>query len=488
MSVLLWFPLISALLLAGLSYLLRARSWTLWLPVAQSVALLGTGSWLVVVVGRAGPLVAAGGLLRVDSLSAWLLTAVGAVAVVALWGGVPHKADRGADIGSFATLLCLFLGVMSLALLADNLGLVWVALEATTITTAFLVGYRGGRHALEAAWKYVVLGSVGVAIAFLVIGLLYAAGRVSGAPTLSWTALLEQAPLLDPALVKVGGALAALGFATKAGLAPMHSWLPDAHSQAPAPVSGLMSGVLLSVAFYAILRVQAVVDLALGPSLMRTLLLSAGLLSLAVTAALVVTQKDYKRLLAYSSIEHMGLLALGAATGGDLALAAVLLHVLGHGLVKASMFVVAGRILGVVGGHRIDGVRNLLRTRPDLGAPLLLGGAALLGFPPFVTFFTEVAILLAGFGRGLVWQMGLACLLLLVVFAGIARHVLAMTVGTDATPPVAPRSEALMPDRPTWWRQLPVGLGLGTAALLGVAGWPLAGTLTLAVAALGGDR
>ena len=110
---------------------------------------------------------------------------------------------------------------------------------------------------------------------------------------------------------------------------------------------------------------------------------------------------------------------------------------------------------------------------------------ALLGFPPFVTFFTEVAILLAGFGRGLVWQMGLACLLLLVVFAGIARHVLAMTVGTDATPPVAPRSEALMPDRPTWWRQLPVGLGLGTAALLGVAGWPLAGTLTLAVAALG---
>ncbi len=487
MAVLLWLPLVAAAALAAVSYVLRARPWTIWLPVALAGLLLGVGLALVVFVRTAGAVTAGGAALRVDALSAWLLTAVGAVAVVALWGGVPHRDDRG-DVGLFATLLCLFLGAMSLALLADNLGLMWVAVEATTITTAFLVGMRGGRGALEAAWKYVVLGSVGVAIAFLGVVLLYAAGRAVAQPTLSWVELMAGAAQLDPMLVKVGGALAVLGFATKAGLAPMHSWLPDAHSQAPAPVSGLMSGVLLSVAFYAILRVQAVVDAALGPSLMRTLLVAAGLLSLAVTGALVVTQQDYKRLLAYSTIEHMGLLALGAAAGGRLAIAAVLLHVLGHGLVKASMFVVAGRILGYVGGHRIDAVRNLLRTRPDLGAPFLIGAAALLGFPPFVTFFTEVAIIVAGFQRGLGWQMVVACGLLLVVFAGIARHVLAMTLGADPTPVRSDHSEALMPDRPTRWRQVPIALALAAAALLGFLGWPLADTLLQAAAALGGAR
>ncbi len=488
MAALLWLPLVAAVVVAGVAYVLRARTWTLWLPVLLSAVLLVLGAVLIAVVARTGPVTAAGGLLRADALSAWMLTAVGAVALTASWGGVPHRRDRRSTTGTFATLLSLFLGSMTLALVADNLGLLWVAIEATTITTAFLVAMRGGHDALEAAWKYVVLGSVGVAIAFLGVVLLYASSRGLGEPTLSWVALMEHAAHLDPRLVKVGGALAVLGFATKAGLAPMHSWLPDAHSQAPAPVSGLMSGVLLSVAFYAILRVQAVVDLALGPSLMRILLVTAGLLSLAVTAALVVTQRDYKRLLAYSSIEHMGLMALGAAAGGPLAIGAVLLHVLGHGLVKSSMFIVAGRILGHTGGHRIDGVRNLLRTRPDLGAPFLAGAAALLGFPPFLTFFTEVGIIVAGFHRGLVWQMGLACVLLLVVFAGIARHVLAMTLGTDSTPAAAVTSEALMPDRPTWWRQVPIVLALGVTALLAFAAWPLSDVIGAAVLALGGAR
>ena len=486
MNAVVWVPLALPLLLAVVSSVFRTRSWAVWVPVAAAAGLLVTGIVLAAGVHSGGAIEV--GLLRVDALTAWMLTAVGVVAVTAIWGGTPHREDRGPTQGNFGSLLCAFLFAMSLALLADNIGLMWVAIEATTITTAFLVGFRGGRGALEAAWKYVVLGSVGVAVAFLGVVLLYAASRASGEPSLSWVTLVAEAKLLDPQLVRVGGALAALGFATKAGLAPMHSWLPDAHSQAPAPVSGLMSGVLLSVALYAILRVQAITDSALGPELMRTLLVAAGLLSLLVTAALVVTQRDYKRLLAYSSIEHMGLMALGVAAGGQLALVAVLLHVVGHGLVKSSMFVLAGRILGFTGSHRVADVRNLLRTRPDLAGPFLLGGAALLGFPPFVTFFTEVAIIVAGFQRGLVWPMVAACFLLLVVFAGIARHVLDMTLGTDETPVRTEESEALMPDRPTPWRQVPVAIALGLAAVLGFAAWPLAGILTEAVASLGGVR
>ena len=296
-------------------------------------------------------------------------------------------------------------------------------------------------------------------------------------------------------------ALAALGFATKAGLAPMHSWLPDAHSQAPAPVSGLMSGVLLSVALYAILRIQAISDDVLGPGFMRGLLVAGGLLSLAVAAALMITQRDYKRLLAYSSIEHMGLMALAAATGGMLATGALLLHMLGHGLVKAAMFVVAGRVLAAHRSARVADVRDLLVRRPDLARPFLAGTAALLGFPPFVLFFTEVAIVVAGWRAGLGPAFLVAVLLLLVVFAGFGRHVLAMTIsaggpspgGTAGDPaagspseptsaPAAPSAPALLPGSGP---RTPLVLALGAAAVLGFLAVPLADVLTAAAEALG---
>ncbi len=266
-------------------------------------------------------------------------------------------------------LALLFLGAMSLAVLADNLGVLWIAVEATTIATAFMVGHHRTRRAIEAAWKYVVLGSVGVAIAFLGVVLLYAATRSAGDPTLSWSVLTTTHPDLDPSVVRVAAALAILGFATKAGLAPMHSWLPDAHSQAPAPVSGLMSGVLLAVAFYAILRVQAVAAPVIGTGLMRGLLVTAGLLSLTIAALLVIRQRDLKRMLAYSSIEHMGLLALAAAAGGRLAIAGALLHVLGHGLAKSSTFVASGRILAAEGTTTMADIRGLVARRPGVAVP-----------------------------------------------------------------------------------------------------------------------
>ncbi len=440
-------------------------------PLAAALAVLAAGTALMA-LGPNGQ-GTGGGLLRADALTAYLLTVVGAVALVATGGATTERPN-----GRFSSLMCLFLAAMSLAVLADNIGVLWVAIEATTITTAFLVAHEGGRHGLEAAWKYVVLGSVGVAIAFLGIVLLYAASRP--APTLSWAALVAAPDLPDSA--RVGLALAALGLATKAGLAPMHSWLPDAHSQAPAQVSGLMSGVLLSVAFVAILRVKAISDAALGPGLMRTLLTIAGLLSLAVAGLLLLTQRNYKRLLAYSSIEHMGIMALGAAIGGPLATTAVLLHILGHGLTKAGLFVVAGRILVATGTHEIGEVHSLLELRPSLARPWLAGTTALLGFPPFGLLITEVAIVVAGYQRGMGMVTSVALGLLLVVFVGISRHTLAMTLTRhDSALP----DPVLAPDPASRGQRLVVHLAFTVVALLPLLAWVLAEPLRAAAAALG---
>jgi hydrogenase-4 component F len=298
---------------------------------------------------------------------------------------------------------------------------------------------------------------------------------------------------MDPSLVTVAGALTVLGFATKAGLAPMHSWLPDAHSQAPAPVSGLMSGVLLSVAYYAILRVQAIIDPVIGPELMRRLLVTAGLLSLAVAAALILRQRDLKRMLAYSSIEHMGLLALAAAIGGTLALAAALLHVLGHGLAKSTTFVVSGRILVVEGTTQLAEIRPMLARRPGLAVPVLLGMTALLGLPPFSLFFSEVAIVVAGFQAGMGWVMGVAVALVLMLFAGLARHTSTLMFGPSpegspsaAGPPTRPDETPLTPDRSAHGPRMPLVVALGVTAVVGFVGGPVATLLAEAANVLGG--
>ena len=478
MTVLLWLPVVVPAVLGTLVAWRRDAAYARFVPLAAAVLILGCG---VALVSR-GQVVTAS-VLRADAAASYVLLCIGAVAVVALWGGLSSASPGGrAD-----ALICAFLAAMSLAVLSDNLGVMWVAVEATTITTAFLVGHAGTRGAVEAAWKYVVLGSVGVAIAFLGIVLVYASSRTSGSPTLSWVALTSGAVTLSPHLARAGVALAVLGFATKAGLAPMHSWLPDAHSQAPAPVSGLMSGVLLSVAMYAILRIQAVAAAHIGVGLVHGLLLTFGLLSLAVAALLTLTQRDYKRLLAYSSIEHMGIIALGVGSGSTLGLTAALLHMLGHGVVKAAMFVVAGRVLSVTGSSRIARVSGLLTRRPDLGWPFLMGSAALLGFPPFVTFFTEVAILVALAGAGLWWAAAGAAVLLLVTFVGIARQVLRMTVGSPEALPDAP-DHPPVEDRPSRYRTAPVAIALVSGAVLSFLAVVLIPVLVAAATALGVTR
>ncbi len=282
---------------------------------------------------------------------------------------------------------------------------------------------------------------------------------------------MANAHHLDPSVMRLGFALVVLGYGTKVGLAPMHSWLPDAHSQAPAPISALMSGVLLTVAFYAILRFKAVADVALGPGFSRTLLVIVALLSLVVAASLLLTQRDYKRMLAYHSIEHMGLIALGAAAGIPLAIAAVLLHILGHGLAKSVLFLTSGEIMAAEGTSQIDGVRALLARRPALGGVFGVGLVALLGLPPFSLFISELLMARAEFQVGLGW----AAIVAVSPWPSSSSPSPA-TPATCCSAPDHPRAAGPPPN----WVAAPLVGGLVVCGLIGVFAWPLSGLLQAA--------
>jgi hydrogenase-4 component F len=354
---------------------------------------------------------------------------------------------------------------------------------------------------VEAAWKYVVICSAGIALALLGLMVLNYASRQTGSDAgLNWAALVTAAPALDPGVTRVAVVLLIVGFGAKAGLAPLHAWLPDAHSQAPAPVSALMSGVLLSVAFYAILRIKAVADVALGPGFTRALLLAAALTSLAVAASLLLAQRDYKRMLAYSSIEHMGLLALGAAAGGTAATTAVLLHVLGHGLVKSVLFLGAGRLLQITGTSRIDRVRGLAAREPVLAGCIGFGVLALIGLPPFSIFASELGIARVGITHGIGWAVASALVLVAVIAAAVVAHTSRMLLGEavdepESTPKAGGGTRidtATRPGTRLASRLLPRStaaallLGLLAAAALGVTTGPLSALLEAAAHTLTG--
>ncbi len=493
MAFLLLLPIGLPLLLGGLVLAPTLRGLRRYSGVISSGAILVAGVAAIVLGSAGGSPLGLGGILRADALSAYMLAVVGAVALVATWGGLRPKEAREPQAagarprGAYAALVCVFLSAMSLAVLADNLGVMWVAIEATTIATAFLVGHNRTRRSLEAAWKYLVLAPAGVAIAFLGIVLIYAASTGTATATLSWADLTAHRIHLDPGLVRVGSALAVLGFATKAGLAPMHTWLPDAHSQAPSPVSALMSGVLLSVALYSILRVQAVANAVIGPEFLSALLIAGSLLSLAVAAALLIRQRDVKRMLAYSSIEHMGVMALGAAIGPS-AIPAVLLYILSHGLIKASLFVLAGRILAVEGTSAVAEVRALLARRPGIAVPWLIGIVGLLGFPPFGIFFAELGILMAGWSAGMGLAVAAALALLLVAFAALVRLTVGMVFGAPPVAAGSPAVVATVPDRAPHGPAVPLALALAAAAVIPFLAAPIGSVLAAAAAALAGAR
>src|SRR5436190_4352747 len=275
---------------------------------------------------------------------------------------------------------------MLLAVTTDNVGLMWIAVEGTTLASVFLITLERTRASLEAAYKYLLICSVGIAVAFMGTVLVYYANIQQlgeSAETLDWSLLVTVAPRLPSGVVALAFVFLLIGYGTKIGLAPMHTWLPDAHSEAPAPVSALMSGVLLAVGLYALLRFKVVVDLAAGAAFARRLLVALGLLSIAVAATSLWAPQNYKRMLAYSSVEHMGLVCLGVAFGGWAGVAGALLHLVNHALAKSALFVLAGRVLQRYGSAEVGRVRGLRQAMPWTGAAFLAATLALPGVPPF---------------------------------------------------------------------------------------------------------
>jgi hydrogenase-4 component F len=480
-------PLAAPLLACVAARLIREPNRAVgWVTVAAAAVIVADGVAAAARTAGGDPLVV-GSLLRVDALSAVMLIVIGSVAVVATWASVSFvDAERatgevpGRDLRRYATLVPAFLAAMVLAVTANNLGVLWAAVEATTIVTAFLVGHRRGRGSVEATWKYVIICSVGIALAYLGTILVYYAGRQSGIPAdqaLDWSRLAAHAGDLDPGVMRIAFALLVLGYGAKAGMIPLHSWLADAHSQAPAPVSALMSGVLLPVAVYALIRYRVIAVGSLDAAYARNLLLVVALISIALATSLIIAQQDYKRLLAYSSIEHMGLVVIGLAIGTPLAIAASLLHILGHGLGKAVLFCGAGQVLVSEGTTRIAGVTGLLARRPVLAATFGAGFVALLGLPPFSLFASELGLARAATAAGLGWVIAVALTLLVVIFVAITVQVTPMilgsTTGAPSPAPVPAPDSPAVPGTAAAGSTAPLVVGLVALGVLGIVSWPL---------------
>ncbi len=340
----------------------------------------------------------------------------------------------------------VFCFTMLLALLTNNIGILWVAMEAATLATVLLVSLYRTPASLEAAWKYFILCGVGIAQAlFGTILVYFAAERVlgSGGTALLWTHLYGVKDQLEPTVLGLAFVFLLVGYGTKVGLAPLHNWLPDAHAEGPTPISAVLSGLLLNVALYAVVRSKALVDGALGTPLAGNLMMGFGLLSVVVAAFFLSRQKDVKRLFAYSSIEHMGLTTFAFGMGGPVATFAAMLHMTVHSLTKSAIFFVVGHAVQKTGTQQIDEIRGLNITNPTIGWGLMLGTIAILGMPPFGVFASEFMILTTAM-RDHPWATPFLLVALGVAFAAVFSKTQGMVFG-DTTAQRLPHSPALVP-------------------------------------------
>ncbi len=432
-------------LVAALLSLVAPRRLVEATALAASVIEFGATIVLTGSVLGTGTVIELGGWLAADALSAvvaLITTGIGLLAAACSIGYLRYDMrgrdiDRGeglSDLRRYYTLFHLFVFAMLVVPLSANLGVLWVAIEGATLASLFLVSFYRTREALEAAWKYVIVGSVGIALALFGTILVYAAAVpvLGQSIDLTWTALAAVAPRLNAGLMQLAFLFVLVGYGTKAGLAPMHTWLPDAHSEAPSPVSALLSGVLLNSGMYGILRVFSLSTASVGTPRLDALLLGFGLLSILVATAFILRQTDYKRLLAYSSVEQLGIVTVAVAFGGPLGAYAALLQLVGHALAKSTMFLASGNVLLRYETREIDQVTGVARALPLTGVFLLVGGLALAGAPPFALFVSEISVLAAGLQVGsvaiaIVALVVLACLG--VVFVAFMGHLNRMAFG-----------------------------------------------------------
>lgn len=471
----------SSILIALISYPFVVAVATFFLPAAASRVLTVVSgaaafalSLALIPTAASHSEIGAGSLLRVDALSVVFLVATtflyGTTAVFA--GGYLHLADgeAGTRYGRrFYAGLNLFCWSMVAVPLVNGLALLWVAVEITTVISALLVAIDDTEGATEASWKYVLIASLGLGIALLATVIMYYAGtKVFGsAYDLSYTRILAGAGHFPPDVVRLAFVLAVLGFGTKMGLVPVHTWLPDAHSEAPTPVSALLSGALLTTSFYAILRYFQITVRTLGPMFPRNVLLIFGLASLFLAALYLLSQRDLKRLLAYSSIEHMGILAIGTSFGTPIAVIGVLLHVLAHAAAKATAFFGAGSVVRKFATKDMTKIRGGIGALPWSGPMLVAAVLALSAMPPFGIFRSEFLVVAGGLSgrRGTV--AAVLVILVTLAFLGLSWSTTRTMLSPEVTATAPGGAGAMVtPPKGEVSRWIVVAMALGLVALL----------------------
>jgi hydrogenase-4 component F len=458
-------PLAGGLLLA----LVRRLSWAGWINVLVSAITLLAAIVLAIDVAKAG--VIAGWGFRIDAFNVYLLVLTALVGMTTSIFSRPYmqyvcSTGLTNELGMrlYHTMYQVFLFTMMLALATDNLGILWVAVEGATLATVLLVSLYRTPEAIEAAWKYFILCGVGIALALFGTVLLYFAAQhvvADSATGLSWIALYKVSAKLQPTIMNLAFVFLLIGYGTKVGLVPMHQWLPDAHSEGPTPMSAVLSGLLLNVALYAVVRLKMLVDGSLvatnTPHMAGYLLMGFGLTSFLVAGLFLHRQRDIKRMFSYSSIEHMGLMTFAFGLGGPLATFGALLHMLVHSLTKSAIFITVGHAAHIAGTQSIERIRGLIRTQPAVGWGLLLGVAAIAGFPPFGVFTSEFLVLTATM-QTQPWFTVALLIGLAIAFAGLFRHLHPMVYGA---PPQGQQAVNA--------NMLPVLLHLGLVLWLGIS-------------------
>ena len=427
-------PLCGALLLALLGHRAAGRD----LNVLFSLTTLVAAAALTAQVIETGPLYVYERQFYIDPLNVFLVALTAFVGLTTAIFSRPYmrvEEDHGrmtpGRMRLYHSLYQLFVLAMLLALTTNNLGILWVAMEAATLATVLLVSIYRTPASLEAAWKYFILCGVGIAQALFGTILLYlAANRVlgGGIDALLWTQLEQVKTALNPGIMSLAFVFLLLGYGTKVGLVPVHNWLPDAHAEGPTPISAVLSGLLLNVALYAVLRCKVLTDGALQSRFAGDLLVGFGLLSVVAAAFFLFRQRDVKRMFAYSSIEHMGLMTFAFGLGGPIANFAGLLHMTVHSLVKSAIFFAVGHAAQKAGTQIMDDIRGLLQTNPVIGWGLMMGTLAIVGMPPFGVFASEFLILTTAMQQ-LPWATPLLLLALGVAFAAVFSRVQPMVFG-----------------------------------------------------------
>lgn len=464
--ILVFLPWAGALLLAALPP--RGR-----LPAFVNIG-ISAGS-LLVALALLGHEHGVQGWTRIDALNLPFIAVAALIGLTtAIFSAATVEAETfdGLRARAYHAAFQVFMGAQALALVSDNMGVMWVAIEIATLASVLMVGVHGTPAAVEAAWKFFILCGVGIALALFGTILLYLAAQPvvgSGDPGLSWAALRAVAEQCDPGVLSLAFVFLLVGYGTKAGLVPLHSWLPDAEAEGPLPICAVLSGLLLNAALLAILRAQSIIGanpaaLAPGP-----FLIGFGLASLLLAAFALWRRRDARRLFAWSSIEHIGLATIAFGIGGAVASLAGIIHLLGHALVKSAVFFAVGAATQIKGSRQIADIGGLASSHPALGWGLALGIAGLAGMPPFALFVSELSLVAEGAAR-FPWLVLPMALGLLVAAAALIRALHALCLGAP-TPDQPVRGAFALPGG-TLWATAPVWLHLALAAALGFAAPP----------------